>query len=330
MSSVDIIVPCYKYGRYLRQCVESVLDQEGVDVRVLILDDASPDETPEVGAALATDPRVEYRRHAVNRGHIATYNEGLLEWAAADYCLLLSADDCLTPGALRRVALLMDAHADVVLTYGRDIAFQTEELPTWHGSPSAECERDVISYEQFLEGACAEGRTPIQAPTAVVRTATQKKVGGFRREFTHAGDTELWLRLAAEGKVAVVDANQAFRRVHRTNMSWDYSELARLQQQYAAFDCHFREHGGRISGAPRLQQLLRRTIAEAAFWGASHAFDRGDVAACRAHLDYALELYPQLRTCRQWSGLRWKRLLGATLWCRLRPLADRLRGRVAS
>jgi len=103
VSRVDVIIPCYKYARYLAACVESVLTQDGVDVRALVIDDASPDETPSVAARLtAQDPRVEYRRHTANRGHIATYNEGLLEWADGDYCVLMSADDRLTPGALRR------------------------------------------------------------------------------------------------------------------------------------------------------------------------------------------------------------------------------------
>src|SRR5205823_3987651 len=116
---VDVVVPCYKYGHFLRQCVESVLSQEGVDVRVLIIDDCSPDNTPDVAAQLVReDPRVEYRRHTVNQGHIATYNEGLLDWVNGDYCLLLSADDWLTPGALARAARVFSAHPDVVLVCG--------------------------------------------------------------------------------------------------------------------------------------------------------------------------------------------------------------------
>lgn len=81
MSSVSIIIPSYNYARFLRGCVESVLMQEDVEV---IIDDCSSDETDAVGQELAADPRVTYRRHQVNRGHIATYNEGL-EWASADY-----------------------------------------------------------------------------------------------------------------------------------------------------------------------------------------------------------------------------------------------------
>ena len=98
MASVDVVIPCYNYAKYLPRCVASVLSQEGVDVRALIIDDCSTDETPAVGAALAQqDARVLYRRHAKNMRHIATYNEGLIDWASADYCLLLSADDLLAP-----------------------------------------------------------------------------------------------------------------------------------------------------------------------------------------------------------------------------------------
>src|SRR5712691_9822439 len=98
MSRVDVIVPCYNYGDLIEQCVRSVLSQEGVDVRVLIMDDASTDATQSVGRRLAADPRVEYRRHEVNRGHIATYNEALA-LLTGEYCVILSADDLLTSGS---------------------------------------------------------------------------------------------------------------------------------------------------------------------------------------------------------------------------------------
>ena len=100
MAKVDIIVPCYNYGRFLERCVRSVLDQSVRDLRVLIIDDASSDEFMSVAKKLAeNDPRVSIIAHPQNRGHIATYNEGLLDWATSDYSLLLSADDVLTPGA---------------------------------------------------------------------------------------------------------------------------------------------------------------------------------------------------------------------------------------
>jgi len=85
VASVDVVVPCYNYGRYLKRCVESLLAKENLDVRVLIIDDCSTDDSAQVGAALASaDRRVQFRRHDKNLGHIATYNEGLLGWAEAE------------------------------------------------------------------------------------------------------------------------------------------------------------------------------------------------------------------------------------------------------
>ena len=100
MTSVSVVIPCYKYGHFLEEAVTSVLDdQQGVDVRVLIIDDASPDDSAEVASKIAArDSRVEVAVHATNKGNIATFNEGLLEWADGDYSVLMSADDQLAPG----------------------------------------------------------------------------------------------------------------------------------------------------------------------------------------------------------------------------------------
>ena len=72
MSLIDVIVPCYNYGRYLRGCVESVLSHERVwTSRVLIIDDASPGpHSCQVGKKMGGQgqPAVEYRRHAANWG----------------------------------------------------------------------------------------------------------------------------------------------------------------------------------------------------------------------------------------------------------------------
>ena len=104
MSTVSVVIPCYNYGHYLDDAIKGALDdQEGIDVRVLIIDDASPDGSADIARQIAARyPRVEVAAHASNKGHIATYNEGMLEWADGDYTVLISADDRLTAGSLRR------------------------------------------------------------------------------------------------------------------------------------------------------------------------------------------------------------------------------------
>ncbi len=87
--SVSVIVPCFNYGHFLEGCVQSVLAQAGVDVRVLVIDDLSTDDSAEVARRLAArEDRVELREHRENLGLIATANEGL-EWAQGEYVVLL-------------------------------------------------------------------------------------------------------------------------------------------------------------------------------------------------------------------------------------------------
>ena len=155
MSRVDVIVPCYNYAHFLPSCIGSIRAQEGVEVRALILDDASGDDSEKVGTELASrDPRIQFRRHPVNIGHIATYNEGI-EWADGDYLLVLSADDLLTPGALARAARLMDAHPEVGLTYGR--AIMTSD-PSQHPPLIPEpCKTRILTGLELIEAFCAWG-----------------------------------------------------------------------------------------------------------------------------------------------------------------------------
>jgi hypothetical protein len=167
MSSVDVIVPCYRYAHFLNECVASVLSQPIERLRVLIIDDASPDHTAEVAADLAKqDPRVELLRHATNRGHIATYNEGI-EWASAAYMLLLSADDILLPDALHRAVALLDSHPSVGLVYGRFIYFSD-------GYPIS----DLSDPTTLLEA------SPQQSTAAIVRPESRSKHSN-RKESAH-------------------------------------------------------------------------------------------------------------------------------------------------
>jgi glycosyltransferase involved in cell wall biosynthesis len=323
ISTVDAIIPCHNYGHLLADAVKSVLAQEDVAVRVLILDDASTDETPAVAAELARDLRVEFRRHTINRGHIRTYNEGL-EWVQAEYVLLLSADDVLTPGSLARAVRVMQAHPDVVLAYGRDIAFSAPQ-PPWHDARMQPESYRIYSYRELLDTACRLGHTPIQAPTVLVKTEAHRAAGDYRVDLPHSGDTEIWLRIVSHGRVAAIDAVQAFRRLHATNMSHGYSPLQRLEEQLRAFETHLVESPLASEERERYLRLVRQTTAEAAFWSAARLFDNGHRAECAASLAFAVSCDSSIANTKAWSRLQWKRWLGPFASGFLTRLSRRMR-----
>lgn len=319
-GSIDVIVPCYRYGHFLRECVESVLAERGRDVRVLIIDDASPDETPEVAADLARrDERVAWRRHAENRGHIATYNEGI-EWAAADYMLILSADDLLTPGALARAGALLDAHPEVVLTYGPTLR-SAGAVPE---SGAITVPWEIIEGSAFLwRGIRASCADPVATCTAVVRTKTQKAVGFYREDLPHAGDYEMWFRLAARGNVGRLRACQGIYRKHEGNMSDHYfAHLPRdIAQRTLSVDSFIKSEGANRPDAAALRRYLHAQNARLAVSYAAVAF----LADARPMFDelmaMAVRLDPLVRFTGAWHKQKIKRLLGRQIWAGLkRPL----------
>jgi glycosyltransferase involved in cell wall biosynthesis len=325
MTRVDVVVTSYNYGDMLEASVRSVLAQEGVEVRVLIRDDASTDSTEMVGRRLAAeDARVSYMRNPVNRGHIATYNDALPE-LTGDYCMLpLSADDQLTPGALLRATRVMDAHPEVGLTYGRDIPFRGTPPVSSAGFPT-ECVHRILGYRQFLERSCRWGQTCIQAPTVVVRTAVHQRVGGFLAELPHTGDTELWLRIAAHADVCELDAEQAYRRLHAKNMSLQYPPVRRLEEQKRAFDIHFDSHRAEHPEIEPLAPVLARTIATSAVWAAGNAFVSGDRVLCDEFLTFGKTVWPAIDASADWRRLQVKRWIGPAMWRRIEPAAARVK-----
>ena len=311
MSKIDVVIPCYNYAPYLRACVHSVLSQSGVDVRVLVIDDASSDHTARVGEELAAlNKAVEFRRHKVNKGHIATYNEGLIDWSASEYTVLLSADDMLAPGALSRATRIMDADGSIGMVYGPAIHFRKETDLPQNSLPKFSYSR--FSGSTWIDVRCRSGHNVITSPEVVVRGSVQRLVGGYRSELPHAGDLEMWLRIAAVSSVAFVHrVPQAFYRVHTANMTKLRNSFVDIHQRKAAFDAFFQYHQ-HLTDSGRLHDLANRALAREALWDACRAYDRNEVKESRADelIEFAVATYTKATSLPEFRALSRRRRLG--------------------
>lgn len=322
MSSVSVVIPCYRYGHFLEEAVSSVLDdQQGVDVRVLIIDDASPDDSAEVASKIAArDPRVEVLVHSVNKGNIATYNEGLLEWAQGDYTALVSADDRLTPGALRRARDLLDARPDVGFVYGTALWFwQDQPVPP----PRSRLRGwSVWPGEWWLERRLRQGENNITAPEVVVRTSLQKQVGGYDPRLPHSADQEMWARLAAHAHVGFLrGVDQAFYRVHGQSMRGTFNALMDLRQKRLAFETTLDRYGDRLSDPQGLRDGVNRRISHQALAVATRSLDLGtaDQDVVDQLVEFALECWPKADRFPIFYTLRARRHVDPRILTALQP-----------
>ncbi len=272
MASVTVVVPCYKYGRYVTECVTSILANHEVDIDIHVIDDASPDDSWAVVERLPElDPRIRVQRNEQNLGLIGTANAGVLS-APGDYVILLSADDALAPGWLDRAVSVLESNPRAALAYGPTRRF-ADSLPTPRIRRALR--PTYFTGRDWLQVCAGIGVTPVMSPAVIARTATHHAVGGYLPHLPHSSDMEMWLRLASAGDVVRIGGPvAAFYRVSMQSMSRAiyFDMLEELKVRRDAFDEWYGFADGRVPDRDELYATAKRALASRAVRRAYVAF----------------------------------------------------------
>lgn len=329
MTGIDVAIPCYNYGRYLRTAVASVLAQDVAGLRVLVIDNASTDDSVEVARQLAAeDGRVEVVVRSQNLGPHASYNAGI-DWAASDYFLLLDADDAVPRGALARAVGFLDANPGVVLCHG------AERLHAEPGDPPLDGESDeptmwrTCSGRRFIERFAERPENFIGATTVVRRTAAQKAAGHYRSSLPFTDDLEMWLRMAMLGDVAETSALQGIRRVHPRQATEQYRRrpIEDFHAHLDAFESFFAREGTALAGGQAIRMRIRRKLGINAYWFGRWRLDEGDRSGGEECISLGLRLNPLAVAPRLAKGLLLKEIPRASAPALLRAAAEATSGR---
>ena len=219
MPRVSFIVPCHRLAHLLADCVGSILSQTFEDLEVLIMDDCSPDHTPEVAATL-TDPRVRYIRNEQNLGHLRNYNRGL-SLARGEYLWLISADDRLRrPYVLERFVKLLDARPDVGYVFCPVMKFTEERETEIYG---AHGDRNRIFFGHDFLRTLANGNS-VPAPSGLVRRSCYERISMFPLDMPFAGDWFLWSAFALFTNVGYLAEPMVGYRHHNANMTLGFKK----------------------------------------------------------------------------------------------------------
>lgn len=115
MIRLSICIATFKRGNFIGETLDSILSQMSPEVELVVVDGASPDNTPEVMASyLLTQPAIRYIREPENSGIDADYDKAV-GYATGQYCWLMTDDDLLKPGAIKRVLAELDGLRDLVV-----------------------------------------------------------------------------------------------------------------------------------------------------------------------------------------------------------------------
>ncbi|MBL8990719.1 MAG: glycosyltransferase, partial [Phycisphaerae bacterium] len=191
----SVIIPAFNYGRFLGAAVDSALAQQGPTFEVIVVDDGSTDETPQVMARYA-DRIVAMRQP--NAGPFAACRAAF-EAARGDWITVFDADDRLAPGALEALARAIDASPGCGVAVGpwRSVDAQGRERDDPFVPPRGE---RLADFDAFIRG-----RMRFVTGAAAIRRTALSVFYGFRRLLPRGMETIVFAHLLLRERFAVAD-----------------------------------------------------------------------------------------------------------------------------
>ncbi len=214
---VSVCVPTYNYGRFLRNCIDSVLSQTLSDWELIIVDDCSTDDTAQIAEQyLKTDKRIRYVRNERQLGMNGNIKKAA-EAGEGKYLKVLCSDDWLAPRCLETLCNLMEENPQVVLATPAEIACDEAGTPTHpqflYGKPIS-----IIPGERMLDRV-ARGQGLGGHSSFIIRSSAYQAVGGYDDTLLYAADFDLGARLCRVGEYLHVDATLLYARTQRDSSS---------------------------------------------------------------------------------------------------------------
>lgn len=212
--AVSVVIPSFNHARYLDEAIESVLVQSFGDLELIVVDDASTDDSW-ARIEARSDPRVRSVRHPSNRGAHATLNEGLA-MARGTYVAILNSDDRFDPQRLERMTAAMNA-ADAGFAIS-DIAFIDASGAACPDDPRALDYRRLRDWCRDKPASTwfVAGNPAITTSNFLFRRALMPRAGEFLPlRYTH--DWAWALAAALHTRLCWVQEPLLAYRVHPTN-----------------------------------------------------------------------------------------------------------------
>ncbi len=193
IPTVSVIIPAYNRAHVIGQAIQSVLGQTRQDFEIIVIDDASIDNTEETVRSF-TDSRIRYLRHEQNYGAPQARNSGA-EAAAGSFLAFLDSDDIWYPEYLERQLGMLAA---LPPTVGMSCCNMMQKIGDGYrvvgpGMRSLTFDENLI----HADGICAS--------SFVTRKEAFQSIAGFDVDFSSFQDFDFLLRMASKYQIAAID-----------------------------------------------------------------------------------------------------------------------------
>lgn len=264
--AISVLMPVWNGAEYLREAIDSILNQTFSNFEFIVIDDGSTDSTPSILDSYK-DPRLKVFRQE-HAGIVSTLNFGVTQ-AQGDWIARQDADDVSHPRRLELQWLSVQERPDVTLCHTN---FQILDGHIVRRAP-ARFPRSKALVALRLCFQC-----PIVHSTVMFRKSAFYKAGGYKPEERHAEDYSLWARMIEDGGFVGIPRSLVSLRIHSESVSRQNQEIQfRLTKQIGIRQCQRFMQLSPVEAGRAHEALVHRTETgnwKEWFWLLAHCVPR--------------------------------------------------------
>lgn len=178
-DKITVIVPCWNYGMFLRECLDSLLAQSVLPHEIIIADDASTDDSPQIAVEYSMEHSfIRPLRSMTRRGTIINENEAAKQ-VRTEWMFFLDADDKLDPTYIEKVLQAIESRDDKLFVVYSDM----RKFGLWEGNwVVSDWNREALRQGNFING------------HSVFRKDLFDRIGGLK-DNGHFEDHWMWVEM---------------------------------------------------------------------------------------------------------------------------------------
>lgn len=203
MPEVSVVIPTYNSAQFIGEALRSVFDQTFKDYEIIVVDDGSTDQTKEVIHRYGNKIRYIFQEQ---RGPANARNRGIRD-SLGQYIAFLDADDVWLPLKLKKQVCMFHRCPPLAMVFTENSVF----------NQSGVCQNSIGKGKRLMNGDVVKNiflYNGVVTSTVMVRSEVFNKIGLFEEELQLAEDDNMWIRIAANFKVALIDEPLVRYRVH--------------------------------------------------------------------------------------------------------------------
>jgi len=295
MPKVSIIIPTHNRPRLLRRAINSAR-ASGSEVEIVVVDDASSDETAETCRSISD---ITYVRVDRNQGVAGARNIGLVA-SRGEYVSFLDDDDQRLPGSVNKQIEALEKNPDAVMIYGQ--AIPEDPSGTRHQPYPAECPQGDIFWELLT-------RNFVPCGSAVFRRECLSRVGLLDEGISGIDDWDLWVRIAEIFSIAAFETPvMIWRQPTRTSAQGSSCTVELIEQGRRRFRQRWLKLPRLTSATQDRQREAWRSfsnnVSEHLVWEAFSALGKFELRYAGKSALTALRLHPTalIDLLRRWTS----------------------------